>query len=340
MQRLTDWDSRIGRRVRLRDLHIFLTVVQTGGMAKAATHLGMSQPAVSEAVADLEATLKVRLLDRSRRGTEPTACGASLLKYGRAAFDELRQGIKEIEFLSDPTMGEVRIACPEIMMAGFLVPTMERFGRQFPKVVLRVTAVTTPTLEYPELHERRVDLTIARLARLPVDGKLTDALQAETLFTDRLCLAVGPRSPWYRRRKVDLSELINEPWVLPPEDYPGTIALFDWLHEHGLESPRFNIVTNSVYLRSHLGSQGHVTVLTESVVRLDAKKFGLKALPVEAPLPQWAVGIVWLAHRPMNPTAKLFIECARNIARSIYGKKVPLGNSARATRALMSPKVS
>src|SRR5947207_2346324 len=160
MQRPMDWDSRIGRRVRLRDLHIFLTVVQKGGMAKAATHLGMSQPAVSEAVADLEAALKVRLLDRNRRGTEPTAHGASLVRYGRAAFDELRQGIKEIEFLSDPTMGEVRIAYVEMISAGFLLPTIERFGRQYPKVKLRMTAVNTPTIEYPDLHDRRVDCTI------------------------------------------------------------------------------------------------------------------------------------------------------------------------------------
>src|SRR5688500_990994 len=85
-----NWDARIGRRVRLRDLHILFSVVQCGGMGKAAIHLGISQPAVSEAVADLGAALKVRLLDRNRRGIQPTAYGEALLKYGRAAFDELR----------------------------------------------------------------------------------------------------------------------------------------------------------------------------------------------------------------------------------------------------------
>jgi len=309
MKRPTDWDVRIGRRVRLRDLHIFLTVVQTGGMAKAASHLAMSQPAVSEAVADLEAALKVRLLDRNRRGTVPTAYGAALLKYSRAAFDELRQGIKEIEFLSDPTMGEVRIACPEIISSGFLVPAIERFGRQYPKVVL--------TLEYPELHERAADFTVARLARAPKDGKLTEALQAEILFTDRFCLAAGPESPWLHRRRIDLSDLINEPWVMTPEDNPGTIALFDAFRGQGLEPPRFNIVTNSVHLRNQLvGSSGYIAALPQSVMRLNAKKFGLKALPIKTPLPQWTVGIVSLAHRPLNPTAKLFIECARDVARS------------------------
>jgi DNA-binding transcriptional LysR family regulator len=318
MQRATDWDGRIGRRVRLRDLHIFLTVIQSGGMAKAASHLGISQPAVSEAVADLESALKVRLLDRNRRGIEPTAYGASLLKYGRAAFDELRQGIKEIEFLSDPTVGEVRIACPEIMAAGFLVPIIESFSRRYPKVDLRIIQANTPTLDYPELHERNADLTLARLAHGPVNGKLTEALQAEVLFNDRFCIAAGPNSRWRDRRKIDLAALVNGPWIMAPHDNPGCVALLEMFRSQGLSAPKFNVITNSVHLRNHLvGSGDYLTALPESVMRLNAKKFDLKILPVKLPLPQWQVGIVTLARRPVNPSAQLFIECAREVAKSI-----------------------
>ena len=105
------WESRIGRRLKLRDLHILFAVVQWGSMAKAATHLAMSQPAVSEAIANLEDALRVRLLDRSSRGIEPTIYAHALLKRGHVVFDELRQGIRDIEFLANPTAGEVRVAC-------------------------------------------------------------------------------------------------------------------------------------------------------------------------------------------------------------------------------------
>jgi DNA-binding transcriptional LysR family regulator len=318
MHRPTDWDGRIGRRVRLRDLHIFLTVIQSGGMAKAASHLGISQPAVSEAVADLESVLKVRLLDRNRRGTEPTVYGASLLKYGRAAFDELRQGIKEIEFLSDPTVGEVRIACPEIIAAGFLVPLIENFSRRYPRVDLRVIQANTPTLDYPELHERKADLTLARLAHEPFNGTLTEALQAEVLFNDRFCIAAGPNSRWRGRRKIDLAALVSGPWIMAPHDNPGCIALLEMFRSHGLGAPKFNVITNSVHLRNHLvGSGDYLTALPESVMRLNAMKFGLKTLPIKLPLPQWRVGIVTLARRPVNPSAQLFMECARKVAKSI-----------------------
>src|SRR5277367_5347083 len=108
-----NWDGRIGRRFKLRDLHILFTVVNWGSMAKGAAHLGMSQPAVSEAIASLEVALRVRLFDRSPRGVEPTIYARALLKRGHVVFDELKQGMRDIEFLADPTAGEVWIGCPE-----------------------------------------------------------------------------------------------------------------------------------------------------------------------------------------------------------------------------------
>ena len=85
-----DWTNRIGRRVKLRDLHIFLAVVQFGSMARAAKHLAVSQPVLSKTIANLEHALGVRLLDRSSQGVEPTAYGRAFLNCGTAVFDELR----------------------------------------------------------------------------------------------------------------------------------------------------------------------------------------------------------------------------------------------------------
>src|SRR5215470_14081503 len=113
MVRKIDWESEIGRRLKLRDLHVLSKVVHHGSMAKAAQHLGVSQPSVSEVIANLEHALGVRLLDRSAQGIEPTIYGDALLKRSVAVFDELKQSIRDIEFLSDATTGEVRIGCSE-----------------------------------------------------------------------------------------------------------------------------------------------------------------------------------------------------------------------------------
>src|SRR5258706_16382168 len=101
--------DRIGRRMKLQDLHVLMTVVQAGSMGKAAQRLNTTQPNISRSIAELEHALGVRLLDRHRQGIEPTEYGRALLDCGVAVFDDLRQGVKNIEFLNDPTAGEVRI---------------------------------------------------------------------------------------------------------------------------------------------------------------------------------------------------------------------------------------
>jgi DNA-binding MarR family transcriptional regulator len=106
MPKIIDWDDdRIGQRLRLRDLRVFFTVVQFGSLAKAAAQLRVTQPAVSQVIAALEHDLGAKLFDRSTRGVEPTMYGRALLARGRAAFDELRQGIRDMEFLADPGGG-------------------------------------------------------------------------------------------------------------------------------------------------------------------------------------------------------------------------------------------
>ena len=95
------WTDRIGRRLNPHDLHIFMAVVEQGNMARAADSLAISRPVVSRTIADLEHALGVRLLDRSPQGVEPTVYGRALLKRSVAVFDELKQSVRDIEFLGD-----------------------------------------------------------------------------------------------------------------------------------------------------------------------------------------------------------------------------------------------
>ena len=161
-----DWDDHLGRRLRLRDLHILSNIAQWGSMAKAAKHLGISQPAVSEAIAQLEETLGVRLLDRNPRGIRPTIYGDALLRRGLVVFDELKQGIKEIESLADPGTGEVRIGCPEFLADGVVPAFIDQFSRRYPAAFVYV--VDTPGVrEDQQLRERKIDLLLASSPATP-----------------------------------------------------------------------------------------------------------------------------------------------------------------------------
>src|SRR5262249_61977724 len=99
------WTDRIGRRIKLRDLHILLAVAQSGTMSRAADQLSISHPVVSKTISDLEHTLGVRLLDRTSAGAEPTAYGRALLSCSTTVFDELRRGGPGGSFLVQPPCG-------------------------------------------------------------------------------------------------------------------------------------------------------------------------------------------------------------------------------------------
>src|SRR5215467_16081670 len=138
--------ERIGRRMKLQDLHVFMAVAQAGSMGKAARHLNTSQPNISKSIADLEHALGVRLLDRHRQGVEPTEYGRALLDCGMAVFDELSQGVKNIEFLADPTSGEVRIGNSLTSAASFVAAVIDRLSRRYPRVVFHLVPAGMDTL--------------------------------------------------------------------------------------------------------------------------------------------------------------------------------------------------
>src|SRR5215470_11885919 len=217
MLKKIDWDSQIGRRLRLRDLHVLFTVAQRGSMAKAAAQLGVTTSTVSEVIADLEQGIGVRLLDRSPQGVEPTKYGEALLKRTLIVFDELKQSIKDIEYLADPTAGEIRIASALAIAFTVIPHVFERFAKRYPRVVLHFDEVASAsaTRDFRDLRDRKYDLMLGRGWPRKAEEPSAHDLNIETLFDDRLVIAAGARSRWAtHRRKIDLAELVDEPWIM------------------------------------------------------------------------------------------------------------------------------
>jgi DNA-binding transcriptional LysR family regulator len=187
-------------------------------------------PFVSKTIADLEHTLGVRLLDRSRKGIEVTPYGRALLNRGVAAFDELRQGVREIEFLSDPTVGEVRIAGTPPMVLGLLPVVIDRLRRQHPRLSFQVTETSSGPTFYDQLRQRAIDFVIGRL---PI-RKLEKDLNGEIVFDDSICVGVGTRNRWASRRKIELADLSKNlgycryPILFPERLSPTCSTLADW----------------------------------------------------------------------------------------------------------------
>jgi DNA-binding transcriptional LysR family regulator len=327
-----DWDGQIGRRLRLRDLHAFFTVVQCRSMAKAALQLGVSQPAVSKVVADLEHALGVRLLDRSPQGVEPTVFGHALLKRGMAAFDELKQGIRDIEFLSDATTGEVRIGSMEAPWFTLLPDVIRRFSQQYPRIQVHTDLIDQSEV-FLALRERRYDCVL--IPERPNDESADD-LKVEILYDDAMIVAASAHSKWARRRKIDLAELIDEPWILTGRTAWNRTASEEIFAAEGLSRPNPKIATNSIILRARLiAGSPYVGLFLTSVLRqLIADNYALTALPVDLRANTQSIAIVTLKNRTLSPVVERFLVCVREVAASFAGKQ-----GVRASRSSKS-KVS
>ena len=314
-----DWSDRIGRRIRLRDLHIVLAVAESGSMAKASAKLAISHPVVSKTISDLEHTLGVKLFDRSPWGVETTEYGRALLKCGVNVFDEMRQGLKQIEFLTDPTSGELAVGCPEIIIAGIMPAIAEQFLQQYPGVKLRVIHADTALMQLGQLRERNVELLIGRMPQ----PFMEDDLVSEQLFGEPFVAVAGIHSRWARRRHIELAELAEESWVLPPfESAPGSL-IAGIFQAAGLTLPTPSIVTLSVQLTTTLVATGKfVGILPSSVAEFSAKRVGLKVLSVKVPGFQASVSIITVKRRTISPLAELFIGSARAVAKSMSAPMV------------------
>ena len=309
-----EWESRLGRRLRVRDLYILSTVVKSGGMAKAARQLAMTQPSVSAAIANLEHLLGVRLLDRSPRGIEPTIYADAMLKRSVAVFDELKQSVKDVESLADPATGELRIGCPESIRATVLPQFIERFSQKYPRVVVHVHDVPAPATPNLGLRDRKFDLVFLRKhLPLPQDA-IIDDLNMEFLFDDPLVIAAGLHSRWARRRTIDLAELIDEPWILTPPDMWNYVRVAEAFRSRGLDMPKVRLFGFSVHLANHFVANGpFLTAYPRSVARFCS----LKALPIKLPARPWMVTIVTLKNRTLSPVVERFIECAREVSKEL-----------------------
>jgi len=254
----------------------------------------------------------VRLLDRSRRGAEPTPYGLALIKRGFTVFDELRRGVEDIDFLSDPTAGEIRLGTTEPIAAAIVAPVVEELSRQYSKVNFHVIAGDTAML-YRELSERKIELVMSRMT-----GPATQEQSAEILFEDPLVVVGGKTNPLTRRRKIELAELMDEPWTLQPADSFFGSLVAEAIRTVGAPPPHLTAATTSFNLRSELVSTGRfLTVVPGFSVRLPRKHPSLKVLPVEFPSVRHRVAIITLKGLSVSPLAELFIDRVRALVRPL-----------------------
>jgi DNA-binding transcriptional LysR family regulator len=299
------------RRLKLRDLHILDAVAEAGSMAKAAPRLGMSQPAVSRVVADMEHLLGVPLFDRTSTGVELTRFGRALRHRTNIVTDELKQGLGELAFLADPTQGEIRIGTTEPMTA-LTATIIQNISEVYPKIRFVIRADDTLAL-HERLRQREIDIAVTRMA---ADFDRYEDLTGEALFEDELAVIAGKHNPLVRCRRLTLRSLINERWLL---GQPAASFLRPFIEEafrtEGLDVPEATVTCGSYAMQINLLAAGRfLAILPRAALRYPTPHPTLVPLRLRLPTTRRPVGLVRLTHRHVSPTVSLFTRVAREAA--------------------------
>jgi DNA-binding transcriptional LysR family regulator len=145
-----------------------------------------------------------------------------------------------------------------------------------------------------------------------------DDLNVEVIFDDVMVLAAGVQTRWAQRSRIDLAELIDEPWIMTPPNTWSSVILTEAFRARGLEMPKARLTTLSVPLRINLLSTGpYISAFPNSVLYLDPNLVSLKILPVDLPARPWPLAVVTLKNRTLSPIVERFIEHVRAFARSM-----------------------
>lgn len=305
-----DLIERLPRKLSLRELRVFVCVLDEGSFRKAAGVLHVTQPAVTKAIAGLEDLLGVRLFDRAPNGVRPTLQGTTFAKYARAIFGELRGAATEIDAVSRGMMGVLRLGTVPLPAGGFLPMAVRALIDRHPGV--SVSIVEGRESEVCNLvRNQEVDVALVRLAQLPPN----DDLEIDVLFEAQLYVLAARNHRLASQPVVTWPELERERWVLSPRDSDFSKHVRRTLARVNLEMPRASVESSSIHVQRAMALHGgmlsfgsrprqNISPLHDVLVRL----------PFELPPATNAIGAVTLRGRTRWPLAVHLLSEIRRLA--------------------------
>lgn len=302
--------ERLPRHLSLRELRVFVSVMQHRSFRKAAASLHVTQPAVTKAIAGLEELLGVKLFDRTAKGVEPTVHGASFAPHAAAIFAELRSAAQQIEIVSSGVTGTLCVGTVPLPAKTFLPRAIDALTRDHPRIF--ITVVEAREAELAErLRKREVDIAIVRENQFPP----AEDLRSELLFEETLCVLASRNHPLARRPRVTWDELLEQRWVLPPHDSYFLPVVRRALDRMNLPLPRNVVEAASIHIQYGMALHGSMLSFGSrpDTIPPQAREL-LVRLPVTLPAVTTTIAAVMVRGRARRPLADRLVETIRKQA--------------------------
>jgi LysR family transcriptional regulator, pca operon transcriptional activator len=299
--------------IKFRHLVCFLETARLKSVVKAADVLGISQPAASKTIQELEEALGVALFDRSRRTMALTGFGQVFLRFAGASVTALRQGIDSIDQARSLNEATVKVGALPTVSARILPKAVELFMAQH--VGSKVRIVTGPTaFLQAQLRLGELDLVIGRMA----DPDVMTGFSFEHLYSEKIAFVVRPEHPLLSLDPFDFSAIPQFQILMPP---PGSVirpTVERFLISQGLGSLPHQIETvSTAFGRSYTRGSDAIWIISEGVTAEDVASRSLAHLPVDTHETLGPVGLTTRTDLPLSLAAELLVQTLRGQARTI-----------------------
>jgi DNA-binding transcriptional LysR family regulator len=305
----------LSRNLKLSQLLIFDRVLETGSILRAANDLGLTQPAVTKVIQELESSLEGALFARSNRGVVPTDLGRVVGRRIKSLLAEFRHMTDELDQFRFGTAGHVMVGTLISASAHLLPAAITRLKARVPDVLITVREGPTAQL-FPMLATGELDIVVGRLpeAELPIYDAF--ALTHHALFDDSLSVVVGSRHVETFGPIKSLADLASAAWILPTMDSPLRLAVERMFRHAGLTVPKDLIESLSVLTNLGLLIDAPRVALMPRVAATQFVRAGLlQIIDVPETGSFGSVGYSVRSNKALSPASELFVECLRVVAQ-------------------------
>lgn len=300
-------------RLKLKHLKLLVTVAEQGNILKASQLLSIAQPAVTKTIRDMESGLNLSLFERSSRGVSLTPYGETIFKHAKMILSQTKHASEELASLHNGISGHINIgvllsASPVLLPLG-----LAKLKRERPNIFVTIVEGTDNIL-IPNLKVGDIDMIVGRMPEIQQDEDITGTI----LYNERVVIVARKGHPLSDRKDLQLRDLVEESWILPP---PGTTLrqeINTAFHELDLALPTnviesISLLTNRTLLRE-----------TDSIATMPYQIFKsyeelnlVCEISVNLKAHDGPVGITTSANRESTPAAKYMIELLEERAEQI-----------------------
>ena len=285
----------------------FLAIVRHGSFSAAAEATRISQPGLSQSIAQLEHALGARILERDRMGARPTALGTALQYHAESLEALLERTSEDMDLRIKGLEGHLAIGITPIASTSIVPEALSALLDETPDITVSVTDGLDDVI-LDMLRSLRLDIVVCRLN----SQNWGEDLAAEPLFNADWAVIVRPGHPLADEKELSLKDLYNEHWVLPAEGSAFRLQMELAFRNANLAWPQTNISTNSILaIKYFIMNTSYVTVMSPQLVAVECAAGRLKAIPLSDIDPLGPVGMIWRRDQELSPIAARFARTLR-----------------------------